>query len=111
MQIGDLIIHDGKNIPSGPDKDADSDEWYGFEYQLADGETIQSSSWLINDIGVIDGAEIAGLEFVEGDFSGNVCKARIRGGVRGREYILTNQFSTNLTPKDHRSMYVLVTDL
>lgn len=97
------ITHNGKIIPTADPKDLDSDVWYGFTYPLKSGETISSSSWLIDGTAVNPSDTINGLTFEASSLSGTECQANLSGGTAGVKYCVTNRISTNLTPSDDRS--------
>ena len=99
------IVHDGVNTPTADPKDIDADVWYGFTYQLRDGEVITGSTWLIDGVPVVDEDVVNTVKFISSVYSGADTKARIQGGTRGSRYRLTNRLSTNVTPIDDKSLF------
>lgn len=102
------IVHDGENIPTVSPKDPDSDVWYGFTYTLESGETISSSTWLINNVPVSNGQTEDGLTLNTSSIQDEVTKANIAGGTLGTRYLLTNRTVTNVTPSDDKSMHIFI---
>lgn len=105
------ITHDGISIPTADPKDPDSDVWYGFTYTLESGETVTTSTWLINGTAVTTGQAVDGMTFEASTYSGAITKANVSGGTEGTRYTLTNRRVTSVTPSDDRSMYIHVTPL
>ena len=105
------ITHDGTSIPTASPKDADSSVWYGFDYTLRTAETISTSTWLIEGVAVESSDAVNGLTFSDSDLTGDIATALLTGGVIGDRYKVTNRISTNMTPSDDKSMYILVTEL
>lgn len=106
-----LVVHDGKTIPRVDPKCSNSDEWFGFEHFLASGESILSSSWLINGVLVSDGESVDGLVFVTSQHAGATTKARLAGGAEASVYRVTNRISTNFEPVRERSFDVVIAQL
>ena len=106
-----VVEHDGKNIPTVGPKDVDSDVWYGFTYDLEDGEVITSSEWLINGVAIVIAGVQDTLTLEQASLVSNVTRANLSGGTLGVRFKLTNRISTTNTPLDDKSCYIKVVHL
>jgi hypothetical protein len=104
-----VVIHDGKKIPTADPKDIDSDVWYGFTYDLEEGEVITDSKWLINGV-LVDVSDTQDTITVNAvSLVSNVARINISGGTLKRRFKLTNRIETTNTPRDDKSCYIKVT--
>lgn len=104
--------HDGKTIPTVDPKDPNSiSALYGFTYNLLDGETITSSTWLINNTEVLVGGSVDGLTIDADAIVGNVTKVGLTGGTKGCRYTVTNRTETSARNSDDRSFYINIKNL
>lgn len=94
------VTHDGTTIPTAPPKDPDSRIDYGFDWTnwLASGETISTSTWVLE----------TGLTYVSDTTNGNITTVMISSGTIGYTYIITNRITTNEGRQEDRSMYITV---
>jgi len=106
-----VYYHDGVVIPTLPPKDPNSDEWFGFDYSLLDGEYILHSSWLINDTLVEPGDTVDGMTFEDSIMASNKTRVRLSGSTKGVVYEITNRYGTNVQPSLDRSFYLNIQDL
>ena len=106
-----VVEHDGENIPTAGSKDVDSDVWYGFTYDLEDGEVITSSEWLINGVIILATSTQDTITLEQISLLGNVTRANLSGGTLGSRFTLTNRISTTNTPRDDKSCYIKVVHL
>ena len=93
------FTHDGSFIPSGPDKDPDSDIDYGCDWTdwLEAGETITGSAWVV-PAGLVAGTEANDT---------TTTSIFLTGGTVGTTYTLTNRITTSDSRIEDRSMFIL----
>lgn len=90
--------HTGEKIPSAPSKDPDSVIDYGVDWSrwLRDGETISTSTWLVED----------GLTIEREAFSDTITTVVLSGGTVNTQYTITNRVVTSFGAIDDRSMKI-----
>lgn len=105
-RTNDLVfLHDGKEIPVTAAKSPLSRIFKGFVLLgTEDDETIISHQILINDQVVAVGEGVDGMTFHGSQTDGvTQVKAEISGGISGKTYRVTLNYSTQYVPSDYRS--------
>lgn len=105
-RTNDLVfLHDGKDIPRTAAKSPLSRVYKGFVLLgTQEDETIMSHHILINDQVVISGDVVDGMTFHGSQTDGvTQVKAEISGGISGKTYRVTLNYSTQYVPSDYRS--------
>lgn len=94
--------HNGKKIPKAPPKDPNDEISYGCDWSpdLAMGEVITASSWIITP---------SGLTQVATAFTDTGTSVLLSGGAIGTTYLATNRVTTGFRTED-RSMHILCVD-
>lgn len=105
-----VFLHDGNDIPVTAPKHPRSRIFKGFSIKgMAEGERVISHSFLINDREVDPGDEVDGMVFHVSRTDGEAeVKAELSGGLEGKEYLLTLNYSTQYVPSDFRSQKFMV---
>lgn len=104
------FIHRGNGPVSGPSKDPDEVLWYGIAWdeEIAEGESIVSSVWLL-DAGI---AQLSTLDdqvaTVDDTTYQHVNKILISGGEVGQSYLATNRVTLSDAQVFDRSMRIKV---
>lgn len=95
-----VIYHSGAVIPQAPDKDPDSTIDYGFDWtdKLDDGETVSTSTWILE----------SGITGSSSNIFGNKTHLLLSGGSVGYTYIATNRINTSEGRTIDRSMKIRV---
>lgn len=96
------FIHNGTDVPYAPEKDPNSEVPYGVAWDafLGDGESIQTSEWIVPD-GLTSANEYTNsTQTVRGETYTRCNVIVLSGGVAGEEYEVTNRIAS--TPSGWR---------
>lgn len=107
------IYHEGRKTPSADPKDPDSTVWYGFSFELLEGEQLTSATWLIDGTPAAVGDTVDGLTLEATEFTSidSIAKAQFSGGTLANRYRVTCRYSTTVTESDDRSMFIRIIQL